>query len=76
MCCGVHFLPSGGRDCETRIGRTVSELRRLLHPVNGVVLAGHCTGWRAQAALDDALSMGRFQPLSVGGRYTFTGIAD
>ncbi len=66
---GLHL---SGRECETRIRQTVSELRLLLDPGCGVVLAGHCTGWRAKAVLAEALALGRFQPLAVGGRYTFT----
>ena len=71
-----YFLDTASRECETRIGRTVSELRRLLDPISGVVLAGHCTGWRAKAALNEGLALGRFQPLAVGGRYTFNGLVD
>ncbi len=61
------------RDLESRIDRTVSELQLLVDPEIGVVLAGHCTGWRAKAALADGLAQGRSQPLSVGGKYVFQG---
>ena len=64
---GFHLA---GRDVESRIDATV---RDLVHEMGGaegkgVVLGGHCTGWRAKAALASALK-GRFQPVSVGGRY-------
>ena len=62
------------RECEPRISQTVSELRKLLDGVSGVVLAGHCTGWRAKTALAEGLTMGRFQPLAVGGQYVFKGM--
>lgn len=63
---GLHL---SGRDCEPRIQDTVKDLVDL-DP--HVVLAGHCTGWRAKAALAAALP-GRFQTCVVGGRYEFKG---
>mmetsp|Transcript_38166 Transcript_38166/g.85075 ORF Transcript_38166/g.85075 Transcript_38166/m.85075 type:complete len:371 (+) Transcript_38166:64-1176(+) len=67
---GLHL---SGRDSEPRIKDTVRDLRKLLDPVSGVVLAGHCTGWRAKAALEAGLPPGHFQPLAVGGKYVFQG---
>ena len=62
---GFHLA---GGQVEDRIPRTIKDLKQL-HP--SVVLAGHCTGWRAKAQL--ALEFeGRFQPLAVGATYKFT----
>jgi 7,8-dihydropterin-6-yl-methyl-4-(beta-D-ribofuranosyl)aminobenzene 5'-phosphate synthase len=64
---GFHLA---GADGEERIEPTV---RDLLHEVDPQVLApGHCTGWRAKAALVDAFAPGRLGPSVVGSTYTLT----
>ena len=35
------------------------------------IAAGHCTGWRALAALANAFGDSKLAPLAVGKRYTF-----
>ena len=61
---GFHL---GGRLVEGRITRTVKDLKAM-NPA--VVLAGHCTGWKAKAHLAVELE-DHFQPLAVGARYIF-----
>lgn len=62
---GFHL---GGKLVEKRIDRTIRDLKAL-DPT--IVLAGHCTGWRAKAHL--ALNFpGNYQPLAVGGTYIFS----
>ena len=61
---GFHLA---GRSCENRIDATIDALK-LLKPE--ILLAGHCTGWRAKAQLYEAFEY-NFQPLTVGGRYIF-----
>jgi 7,8-dihydropterin-6-yl-methyl-4-(beta-D-ribofuranosyl)aminobenzene 5'-phosphate synthase len=61
---GFHL---GGAAVEDRIERTVADLQSF-NP--SVVLAGHCTGWKAKVALANAFP-GRFQPLAVGAKYDF-----
>ncbi|GLC35622.1 hypothetical protein PLESTB_000187100 [Pleodorina starrii] len=61
---GLHL--AGGK-MEGRIPQTVEALKQL-NPQR--VFGGHCTGWRAKAALIAAFP-DRFQPMSVGGTYTF-----
>lgn len=63
---GLHL---GGGQMEERIPLTIADLRRL-DP--DVVLAGHCTGWRAKAQLAADME-GHFQPLAVGAQYVFSG---
>jgi 7,8-dihydropterin-6-yl-methyl-4-(beta-D-ribofuranosyl)aminobenzene 5'-phosphate synthase len=36
-----------------------------------VIAAGHCTGWRAMAALANAFGDSKLVPLSVGKRFSF-----
>lgn len=55
---GLHLVEAS----ETRIGKTVEGIRAV-DP--DWVYAGHCTGFRAQAALYDALKK-RFAPLQTG----------
>ena len=62
---GLHLA---GAQVEGRISRTIGDLKEL-DP--SVVLAGHCTGWRAKAQLAAELD-GNFQPISVGCTYKFT----
>ena len=62
---GFHL---GGKQVEGRIKRTVEDLKAM-NPA--VVLAGHCTGWKAKAHLAVKLE-DHFQPLAVGARYVFS----
>lgn len=61
---GYHLA---GRAMEPRIADTVRDLTELVDP--GIVAPGHCTGWRAKAALCDAFAPGRYGPSVVGSRY-------
>ncbi len=61
---GLHLVSP---PCEARIPATVAALHEA-RPA--LVLAGHCTGWRAKAALATGFP-GRFMPLLTGGTYTF-----
>ncbi len=61
LCGGFHL--SGGN--EKIIGATVDD---LANADVAVLLPGHCTGWRAVAALDAAMPDGRVTPLAVGMR--------
>lgn len=61
---GYHLA---GRAMETRIADTVRDLAHLVNP--RVLAPGHCTGWRAKAALGDVFSPGRYGPSVVGSRY-------
>ena len=36
-----------------------------------VIAAGHCTGWRAMSALNNAFGDKKLTPLAVGKRLTF-----
>jgi 7,8-dihydropterin-6-yl-methyl-4-(beta-D-ribofuranosyl)aminobenzene 5'-phosphate synthase len=61
---GYHL---SGKAMETRIAATVRDLQERIRP--RVVAPGHCTGWRAKAALAAALSPGRCGPSVVGSLY-------
>jgi len=61
---GYHLA---GKAMEPRIDATVRDLDELIDP--RVVAPGHCTGWRAKAALSRAFAPGRFGPSVVGSRY-------
>mmetsp|Transcript_2229 Transcript_2229/g.3397 ORF Transcript_2229/g.3397 Transcript_2229/m.3397 type:complete len:354 (-) Transcript_2229:22-1083(-) len=61
---GFHLA---GSSVEDRIEETVNALKDL-NPE--LLLAGHCTGWRAKTKLAEAFPY-NFQPLSVGGTYKF-----
>ena len=67
----IHALMGGfhlaGKECESRIGRTVEELN-LLKP--SVVVPSHCTGWRGMLAIAKALPEA-FVWNSVGNLYQF-----
>jgi 7,8-dihydropterin-6-yl-methyl-4-(beta-D-ribofuranosyl)aminobenzene 5'-phosphate synthase len=52
---------------ETRIGATVRDLRERIRPA--VIAPGHCTGWRAKAALVAEFAPGRCAPSVVGSVY-------
>ena len=61
---GFHLA---GSSVEDRINSTVEALKKL-DP--DILLAGHCTGWRAKALLAQHFPY-NFQPLAVGGKYVF-----
>ena len=61
---GYHLA---GATVEDRIEPTVHDLTHLVAP--RIVAPGHCTGWRAAAALAGAFSPGRYAPSVVGARY-------
>jgi 7,8-dihydropterin-6-yl-methyl-4-(beta-D-ribofuranosyl)aminobenzene 5'-phosphate synthase len=61
---GYHLA---GGVMESRIPDTVRDLVDLIDP--RIVAPGHCTGWRAKAALADAFAPGRYGPSVVGTRY-------
>jgi 7,8-dihydropterin-6-yl-methyl-4-(beta-D-ribofuranosyl)aminobenzene 5'-phosphate synthase len=61
---GYHL---SGKAMERRIAATVQDLLRRIQP--RVIAPGHCTGWRAKAALTAAFSPGRCAPSVVGSLY-------
>ncbi len=61
---GFHLA---GGNVEDRIAATVADLVDRIDP--RIVAPGHCTGWRAQAALAAAFSPGRLAPSTVGASY-------
>ena len=61
---GYHLA---GAAMEPRIDDTVRDLLDLVQP--RIVAPGHCTGWRAKAALAAAFAPGRYGPSVVGSRY-------
>jgi 7,8-dihydropterin-6-yl-methyl-4-(beta-D-ribofuranosyl)aminobenzene 5'-phosphate synthase len=61
---GYHLA---GTAVESRIAPTVRDLTERVDP--RIVAPGHCTGWRAAAALADAFSPSRYAPSVVGSRY-------
>jgi 7,8-dihydropterin-6-yl-methyl-4-(beta-D-ribofuranosyl)aminobenzene 5'-phosphate synthase len=56
-----------GTTVEDRIESTVNDLTNLVAP--RIVAPGHCTGWRASAALANAFSPTGWAPSVVGARY-------
>ena len=56
-----------GKLMEPRIEQTVRDLDALVRP--RIVAPGHCTGWRAKAALAAAFAPGRYGPSVVGSTY-------
>src|SRR5262249_55751820 len=62
---GYHL---SGTAMETRIDATVRDLKERIRP--RVVAPGHCTGWRAAAALAHAFAPERYGPSAVGTMYT------
>jgi len=62
---GFHL---SGKAMEARIEATVRDLRERVRP--RVVAPGHCTGWRAKAALAQAFAPERYGPSVVGSTYT------
>ena len=61
---GYHLA---GGPMEPRIQPTVDDLDTLIRP--RIVAPGHCTGWRAKAALADRFAPGRYGPSVVGTSY-------
>jgi 7,8-dihydropterin-6-yl-methyl-4-(beta-D-ribofuranosyl)aminobenzene 5'-phosphate synthase len=61
---GYHLA---GRAMEERIEATVRDLDEVIKAT--VVAPGHCTGWRAKAALAHRFAPGRYGPSVVGSRY-------
>jgi 7,8-dihydropterin-6-yl-methyl-4-(beta-D-ribofuranosyl)aminobenzene 5'-phosphate synthase len=64
---GYHLA---GAAVEDRIDATVRDLKDLIDP--RIVAPGHCTGWRAAAALTNAFSPSSCAPSVVGTRYVLT----
>jgi 7,8-dihydropterin-6-yl-methyl-4-(beta-D-ribofuranosyl)aminobenzene 5'-phosphate synthase len=62
---GGYHLAGGAM--EQRIPDTVRDLLERIDP--RIVAPGHCTDWRAKAALADAFAPGRYGPSVVGSRY-------
>jgi 7,8-dihydropterin-6-yl-methyl-4-(beta-D-ribofuranosyl)aminobenzene 5'-phosphate synthase len=65
---GFHL---SGKAMERRIEATVADLDRRVRP--RVVAPGHCTGWRAKAALAHAFAPKRYAPSAVGAMYVLKG---
>jgi 7,8-dihydropterin-6-yl-methyl-4-(beta-D-ribofuranosyl)aminobenzene 5'-phosphate synthase len=61
---GYHLA---GKAVEPRIRATVQDLRDRIVP--RIVAPGHCTGWRAKAALAEVFAPGRYAPSVVGSLY-------
>ena len=62
---GYHL---SGTAMETRIEATVRDLAERIRP--RVIAPGHCTGWRAKAALAQTFAPARYGPSVVGSLYT------
>ena len=62
---GYHLA---GGPMEPRIAPTVDDLDTLIQP--RIVAPGHCTGWRAKAALAGRFAPGRYGPSVVGTTYS------
>jgi 7,8-dihydropterin-6-yl-methyl-4-(beta-D-ribofuranosyl)aminobenzene 5'-phosphate synthase len=61
---GYHLA---GKPMEPRIAPTVRDLKARIDP--RLVAPGHCTGWRAKAALAATFAPGRYAPSVVGTLY-------
>ena len=61
---GYHLA---GKVMEERIPETVRDLAALIAP--RIVAPGHCTGWRAKAALAQAFAPAHYAPSVVGSLY-------
>ncbi|HSE92130.1 MAG TPA: MBL fold metallo-hydrolase, partial [Methylomirabilota bacterium] len=59
-----------GKAMEARIEATVRDLESRVRP--RLVAPGHCTGWRAKAALVRAFAPARYGPSAVGTSYVLT----
>ena len=65
---GYHLA---GAAVEDRIDATVRDLDERIAP--RTLAPGHCTGWRAKAALSARFAGGRYAPSVVGSRYVLAG---
>lgn len=65
---GFHLA---GGAVEPRIAATVDDLDSRVAP--RLLAPGHCTGWRAKAALADRFAPGRYAPSFVGSTYVLAG---
>ncbi len=61
---GYHL---SGKEMEARIDPTIADLKERIRP--RVVAPGHCTGWRAKAALSRAFAPTSYGPSVVGSSY-------
>lgn len=61
---GYHLA---GKAMEQRIEPTVRDLKQRIGPK--LIAPGHCTGWRAKAALAAAFAPGHYGPSAVGTSY-------
>jgi 7,8-dihydropterin-6-yl-methyl-4-(beta-D-ribofuranosyl)aminobenzene 5'-phosphate synthase len=61
---GYHL---SGKAMEARIEPTIADLKERIRP--RIVAPGHCTGWRAKAALARAFAPGSYGPSVVGSTY-------
>jgi 7,8-dihydropterin-6-yl-methyl-4-(beta-D-ribofuranosyl)aminobenzene 5'-phosphate synthase len=68
---GFHLA---GALMEQRIDATATDLFEVVRP--HIVAPGHCTGWRAKAALADRFAPGRYAPSVVGTSFFLTAPAD
>ncbi|MGE0485836.1 MAG: MBL fold metallo-hydrolase [Gammaproteobacteria bacterium] len=66
---GYHLA---GKAMELRIDDTVADLGTRIAP--RIVAPGHCTGWRAKAALAAAFAPGRYAPSVVGSSYRLAAV--
>ena len=67
---GYHLA---GKAMEARIPETVRDLDQWMQP--RVVAPGHCTGWRAKAALCGVFAPERFAPSVVGSMYALKAVS-
>jgi len=65
---GFHLA---GAAMEGRIAATVDDLDARVSP--RILAPGHCTGWRAKAALADRFAPDRYAPSFVGSTFVLTG---
>jgi len=65
---GYHL---SGQAMEARIEETLKDLAGRIRP--RMLAPGHCTGWRAKAALARAFAPDRYAPSVVGSMYALTG---
>ena len=65
---GYHLA---GKAMEARIPETVQDLQTRIRP--HLVAPGHCTGWRAKAALSNVFAPGGYAPSVVGSVYLLQG---
>ena len=61
---GYHL---SGKAMEARIDPTIADLKERIRP--RIVAPGHCTGWRAKAALARTFAPGSYGPSVVGSTY-------